>query len=488
MVNLGGKPKRYLAFGGILLSALILLGGTTGCTSGMQDIGPLPAEDFLPDIYFREFYEILGGERVLGRPISPLITKNNVFYQYLESCLLSWDPSAPDTMFFKLIPLGIDLGYQEPPTSPPTAPDLKYINGHIIFPEFVPFYETMVGDRFFGKPISDVRYNPQRKRYEQYFENVGLYRKQGDPPGSVRLLAYGTAYCGQECNSPINDDSAMDILPKQESPFRDSLSRFPHVVTGFPLTAAYLAPNGKLEQIFENVALTADPENFAGATLYPLPGSVGILPGSLEAPNGDPGYFFYAVEGELGYNIPNDFWSYLQSLGGVDISGPPITSMPHEPGQRLRQCFLNLCLVRDLNFPEGQQIRVDPQGYLYKELYWKNNAQGTDTNGAANQQIVLNVWELYPALETGQVQEIVTSVLQGGTPLASVEASLEITLPNGQQQQYLFPPTDAAGESRLQLPLIEARSYTLVPYRVCIQGANVERSCKEDTFIILNQP
>ena len=91
MVNRGGTPKLNPKFGGVFLSALVLLVWISGCTYETPVDGSIPEDEYLLNIYFREIYDKLGGEAILGRPISPLITRGQVLFQYVEGGLLRWD-------------------------------------------------------------------------------------------------------------------------------------------------------------------------------------------------------------------------------------------------------------------------------------------------------------------------------------------------------------------------------------------------------------
>lgn len=486
MVNRGGRPKLNPKSRGVFLSALMLLVWITGCTFETPVDGSIPEGEYLLNIYFREIYDKLGGEAILGRPISPLITRGQVLFQYVEGGLLRWDSADADAMFFQLYPLGIELGYQEPPVPPPSSSALKYLNGHIIPPEFASFYERMKGALFVGMPLTEARYNPTRKRYEQFFENVGLYRLEGDQFNDVKLLNYGSTFCGKDCSNPINKSGEIDIQPKQDSPFRNYMSHLPQSITGFPLTEAYPAPDGKLEQIYENVVVAANPADLSKVSLRQLPQILEPIQVSLEVPNGDPNFHFFPVEGDRGFNIPNDIWVYWQQHGGLEISGPPVTGFVNGLLQRPHQCFLNLCIMRDPNMPEGHQVRMEPLGYLYDSWLGHTANQETENPNLDDQKIIVNTWELYPALETGDIQEIHTSALQGDTPLVGVELVLEFTLPDGNKQQMIFPATDANGQAYLTLQPIDARTYAIVPYQVCLLWVNQEHYCHEDSFIIIN--
>ncbi len=485
MTQWGVLRTRSFFCSTMILLAVILL--TAACSAPGADSEEKAEQQFELDPTFREIYLNLGGEAVLGRPISPLMVQDDVKLQFVENALLRYNSTGPDTQRYQLEPIGVRMGLQDPPVAPPNTPGLKYINQFVIFPDFVGFYESHFGDVFFGKPISTVHYNPLRKRYEQYFENVALYRKVGDPAGKVGLLAYGTAVCGENCIHPKGGDSTLDVAYGLETPFHETLDRLTTVVTGFPLTGAYTSSDGMIEQVFENVVLVTDPADLGKVALRTLSQVLNVQEGNLEDPNGDPAYHFVPVDGEKGYNIRMDFWEFLQAHGGLELSGAPVTGMIPRANQRLRQCFEKLCLVYDENLPEGYRLGVEPIGYTYWELFSRNGIANSESgSGGIPRNLILNTWEKHESLRPGEIQEIFTSVIDGDTPLVGVQPVLDLTLPNGQLLSYIFPRTDANGQSSLPLPQLDGRSYTLVPYQVCLSGENPKPKCKADTFIIVD--
>jgi len=130
---------------------------------------------------FREYYDELGGEEILGPAISPSFSEGNNKYQYVQSALLVFNPNDPSGQRIQLAPLGMEMNVAEPGVQRPDRPNVRYIDGHIIYPEFVVLYEKLGGARHTGRPISEVHYNPDIKRYEQFFENVGMYILESDP-------------------------------------------------------------------------------------------------------------------------------------------------------------------------------------------------------------------------------------------------------------------------------------------------------------------
>jgi hypothetical protein len=216
--------------------------------SSLQDVFPI-------DLIFAEFYANVGGEATLGPPISPLIESGNIKLQYVEAGLMTYDPSAPPSDRFSFAPLGVMMGVAEPPVPNPGTPGIRYSNGHIIYQEFVPFYEELGGARFVGRPLTEARHNPEKRRIEQYFENFGFYRMENEPPGTVHLLAYGVYACDYRCRYRASSNSIPSMHGFLPEPFSSAAARLGLSFTGITLSEPRLAQDDNVEVIFENVVM-----------------------------------------------------------------------------------------------------------------------------------------------------------------------------------------------------------------------------------------
>lgn len=251
-------PKLILTVASLLL--MIVLGA---CTDARQEDAPsvTPQGAFAVDPLFREFYDLVGGEKVMGPAISPLFSYGNRRYQYIQAGCLEYDSGAPTSQRFRLASLGLDMGVQEPENVEPCPPDQLCVNGHIIFPGFVETYRRMGGARFVGKPLTDAHYNTDKLRTEQYFENLGFYWIETDPPDKIYMLAYGAWKCDTHCRYVPSLNSIIDLpslqMPSQSQIFRETVSRLGADFNGFALTDPYQASDGNIEQIYENIVLYA---------------------------------------------------------------------------------------------------------------------------------------------------------------------------------------------------------------------------------------
>ena len=84
----------------------------TGCSDSVEPI----VEPVDPT--FREFYETLGGESVLGPAISIMYEERGKKLQFTSAVLMMYDPMALESERFKLVPLGNAMKIAEPPLSP----------------------------------------------------------------------------------------------------------------------------------------------------------------------------------------------------------------------------------------------------------------------------------------------------------------------------------------------------------------------------------
>src|SRR3990170_2189481 len=178
MILQSPAKKSILA---VLLPLMIVMGGCDRFrtrTADQKEISsPIDSirDTFPVDPMFIEFFYFLGGEELLGPAITPLLESGNLRTQYFESSLLVYDPQSPQGETFRLESLGLMFGVAEPAIPKPNRLDAVYINGHVIYEKFLPLYRKLGGARFVGRPLTEVRYNLENRRIEQYFENLGFY-------------------------------------------------------------------------------------------------------------------------------------------------------------------------------------------------------------------------------------------------------------------------------------------------------------------------
>jgi hypothetical protein len=329
-----------------------------------------------------------------------------------------------------------------------------------------------------------VHIDYDRGRIEQYFENVGMYRLLSDPPNQVHLLAFGEWKCDAFCSYKGLENARVAPQPVFPEPLISSLARLGAGFTGRPLSEPYIADDGKLEQIYENVVVSADPSNLRMIALRPIPPEVGFPPTPNVPKQEDDRMVFYPIEAGLGHHVPKVFEAYITQHGGLELSGMPTTEL-FQLGNYYRQCFTNYCLDYDLNASEALRIRPAPLGAQYLKLH----SPSPDTAApvaTAPAGYHLNVWEQHPLAPSGTEQTIHIEITQAESqsPAANVEASLTLYMPDGSQASYHFQPTDASGQAAVPLPPIVAPNGTLVPYQVCLNTTTAAPLCVKDSYVI----
>lgn len=455
------------------LIAFLLLAGLMLATAACQGESAAPNRVDI-DPLFRDFYSLRGGEALLGRALGPAYPSEGRTLQNTANAILAFDPSLPSGEKFSFAAVGGALVTADPPLPLPDNSDLS--NGHLIYEEFATRFKELGEVRFVGYPLTEVRVNNEQNRIEQYFERLGLYIDQADPQRTVRLLPYGLMACHQQPNSPgcsASDDSGEALVQNlPPEPFLPLLDRLGTAFTGKPLSPVYLAADGNLEQVYENVVLAAPPDNLRALFLRPLPQMVGIAPQPLTAPRSANGLTFIPVENNLGYNVATEFVQYSARHGATEMSGAPTTELFEINGLR-RQCFTNYCLDFDANAPSGAQIRPAPLGYDY----WR--ARNSLAPG-----LELQIWENFPYLGAGETQ-IIGLLAYNQTPqqpLKDLQPSLTITLPDGSQQNATFPPTSASGTSYLQWQ--NTHQSGTYKYEICLNWPGAETVCHAESWLV----
>ncbi len=487
----------------ILLHSLFLLFFSTllvACGLAPSRLAPTPTttDGYAINPLFREFYSYLGGEAVLGRAIQPADCTASACTQLLEKAKLVYDRNASVSRYFTLAPVGIEMGIVEAAVPEPNQVGARWVDGHVVAPEFVPLYERIGG--FAGKPLTEARFDSYSRRYIQYFENIGMYRQEGR--NEVHLLDYGVWACNCDeklvwllgrTEQPLN--STVDIYSKIDPAFEPFVKQLGIEFTGFAISEAYLNQEGRWEQIFQNMVLVANtPDNAASAHPRAMVREINLTPDLPMTASGKEDMHFEAVSGAhgaangaalVGYDVPDFFWEYMTNHGGLEMSGAPITRLAPLNGQVLHQCFENLCLMFDLNASPTRQVYPEPLGQSYKTLNY-NKSRARQTVGGGGVKLV--IWQRYPVLAFDQVQEIGVSVVEDEKPLAGVVPSLSLTKPGNVTQELAFPATDANGRSILRLGPFEASNGDRMSYSVCLPLANGKQHCTGDSFVMWNNP
>lgn len=482
------KMDRGMIFPTALMVLMMIV--LSACVSQPVTVTVQQPGTFSVDPLLREFYASLGGEDLLGPAITALFSLDNLQCQYTQNVLMCFDPLAQGIQRFSLYPLGrtFDLGEPASPVSMTGEED-----DYPIYEEFTTLYQRLYGAQYVGRSLTPPRFNPNKNRIEQYFENVGFYRNLDDPQGEVYLLSYGVYACSADCRfSPPSSAIVIRNVVEMEQPFLPRLVRLGGVkVFGLPLTHPYLAADGFREQVYENVVLYAPPDNPNAVRLRPVARLSGM-------PVGQPmprryseadGVVFYPLEGENGFHVPLVFDRFIASHGGIEISGIPL-SEPYEIGEHLyRQCFENYCLDYDNRPGVTERVGMAALGREYLRISGLQAPQAASFEMTA-ETVQMVVSAANPRLTAEETQQFEVLLLRAHDqqPLSSVEATLTLTLPDGRQALYYLPPTDTQGRSLLRIaPLQPALpNGSVVAYRVCLNIPAEQPICKADSYLIWN--
>ncbi len=483
------KPLRTSFLPVSLVVAALLL---TACGGGSAASTPEPGT-YSIDPVFREFYASLGGQDVLGPAITALFNHRTQQCQYTVNALLCFDPLQQGIDRYSLYPLGESLGIRDEPGV--AAGGELVVDGFQIYEEFEKLYHKLHGPLYTGKPLSQPRFNSNKNRIEQYFESVGFYRDLDDPAGEAHLLAYGVYACDSDCRyQPPQSGIVVTGVENVEQPFLTQVARLGGLnAFGLALTNPYLAADGKLEQVYENVILAAPPEDLNSVSLRSLPVMLGMptSPPGVQVYGEGQGVVFYAVEGELGYHVPLAFDHFIAQHGGREISGNPLAEVTQLDGDIFQQCFEHYCLLYDNNADESFKVRMAPLGLETLSGAQAAPAQEVvETFAIGPESVHLLVVTASPRAAADEPQTFKLTLLRASDqqPVANVESTLSLTLPNGRVEQFQMPPSDADGQASLTVPPLKPspQNASVIAYEICLNAPSSQPICASDSYLIWN--
>ena len=479
------KQALFVAALSVLLASCNLP-SDRAAQGGSSSPSNTPPGAYPVDPIFEEFYTYLGGFETLGPAISPLQHSAGQIQQYVQSGLMVYDPQATPSERYRLAPLASGFEVSEPPLPEPRDPGQRIVSGHTIYPDFLPLYEALGGARYVGRPLTEARHNPEKRRIEQYFENLGFYLLDDDLNGKAHLLAYGVLACDYDCRYRPRLEAIPENAPPLPEPFASKVSMLGLPFVGLTLSEPYKAPDGKLEVIFENVVLAADYEGASHAFARPIVEMVGIPAQPMGECHAGGLMVCFPADGKQGHPVPVYFRDYILQHGGWDLFGMPATEVFPAEDNVFRQCFTNLCLDFDLSGSDQDKLRPVALGKLYKEQVYESFRR--DEFEESYKDLRIHITEKQAMVASGQPQEIDVLVTEQDVPLANREPLLTLTLPDGNTENFHFPPSDSRGMTSLTLPPIEAPNGTLIPYEVCLTGVYGKTFCIGEHYLIWNLP
>lgn len=438
------------------------------------------------------FYNRLGGEVVLGPAISKLDDDPIGQCQFTVNARLCVNPMVAGDESFSLYPLGNELNISEVSTLPVSA-DGSSPAGFSVYEEFIPIFDRFAQSTYSGNPISPVHINYAQQRVEQFFEKVGFYRNFSDPIGTVRLLAYGAAACTKGCNyhpaaeaQLTNPSQSLDDLNLMEKlGILTDKTAF-----GKALNKPHTAADGSLEQVFTGVVLVQD-----------VTGVVRLRPLAtiLAMPNKAPGeklydyasgVVFYATSDTLGYHVPIQFDTFINTHGGTSISGDPIDEIYEYDYGHYRQCFTNYCLDYDPSKREDKQVSITPLGKQYLAMDQTVVPQPA-TPQPEPPAVLLQVSETLLKVSTSEAQTIHVTALNAAdqTPVAGIETEITLLLPKEKTWSAKLAPTAVDGTAVITLPILKnIQNGSILAYKVCTTSVTPSQACAEGSYLMWTTP
>jgi hypothetical protein len=467
------------------LYLLIIIGlSSCGISSTNASRGTYPV-----DATFADFYRQFGGESILGPAISPSFDKEGKTYQYIVTGLMAYDPNQVPLKRFYFSPIASVEWHISGLIEPrPQDAEVPYVNGHQIWDEILSFYQQY-GPDILGLPVTGVKVNDAKQRYEQYFEGVGFYRNYTDPAGQVHLMPYGSWMCGVTCQYSQPDTNPPSAsYPRDysatEQLFLQASERLGYGFSGAPIATPGIGSDGNYEMAFENVIMYLDPTNTNQIKLRPLPSWLGIQVDKPLPVVQQEGFTFFEVGEGSGFNIPDLVNHYIEKHGGYEVSGNPISNWQNLNDGGYSQCFTNLCLEYHPTAPLSLQVRPHALGTEFLSLGSKASPSGT----AFPEALQINAWEDQPLIPSGQSQVIHIEARQNNTPMRGIQFSLVVRQPDGITKTYNLEPTDTDGVTHAELDPINGPNGAIVQYEVCVIGTISPGVCFSRSYTIWDQP
>jgi hypothetical protein len=485
-----GKLRRAI-FAGIFTAVLLM---SAACTEGLalKSSSIQPSHSLPVDTTFKEFYQTLGGNDMLGPAISALEIRENMQCQFAERALMCFNPTASGVGRFRLYALGLQLNLQEDVKMVSAAGNerSRVVDGIVIYEKFLPLYDRLYGARYVGRPLTELRVNQELHRAEQFFENVGFYQDLSDPNGPVFLIPYGAYLCGGQCSYRLNEYWSIVKSNLTEQPFAASIARLGGPgAFGSLLLKPRVASDGMLEQVYANVAFYGPQEDSSQVRLRPLPLILGYEVQSLVEMKIHDQLVFYEVKDGLGHNVPRPFDEFVASHGGRDLAGQPISEVILLPGQNIyRQCFENYCLDFDPTASDAMKVRMAALGQEYITRF-PPTEDIQIRNVFSPDNISLLVAADKPNINDNETQYIRIMIRQkdSGQPIERVEATLVLRYQNSPAIRFFLPPSDENGMSVVEIPPQSGLANgTHISYQVCLNLPSEQPICTLDSYLIWN--
>ena len=333
--------------------------------------------------------------------------------------------------------------------------------------------------------MTQVRYNRDLRRFEQFFENVGFYRNLSDAPGQVHLISYGAFLCGQGCANRLDEYWQIQRSGQITQAFDLALHRMNRDDLGRALSQPRISSDDMVEQVYENALLYAPQDDLEHIHLRPLVLWLGFVP--IQPPvekNPHEQLIFYETENGLGHNVPLFFDAFIAAHGGREQAGKPITELfPVDDGHIYRQCFENYCLDYRPDVEENLRVRMVDLGRQYVMSVEPGLMA---LKRFTSDTIEIRLEEANPQVGRGESQKLTLQVLNraNGQPMALVVGKLTLSLPERLPRNLNFPPTERDGKAAMDLaPFDGLANMSAIEYQVCLDLPDDPKVCAVDSFI-----
>ena len=497
LLNVEMKQSQKILI--IFITAFVLTGaGVLFACNFPQPIQPDEVSVFetsLIDTRFLAFYYTLGAEEVLGPPISPLLDEADQYCQYTMNAKMCVIKGQVEVEAFSLAPVVVEGELMPSASHQQTIQETgTEINGYVIHPEFTPLFDRLYDTRFAGQPLGNAWINYDRNRVEQYFENVVIAQDLDDPGSMPYLLPVAHAVCTTGCELPITTQLFIPQPQENTSPFSTFLTKINGVDFGDPLTYPFINEAGYQIQIFEHVAIAAQPNDLSSAWLLPLSYKLGMLETepSDQVFGTDRDVYFYPV-GDKGYHVPILFDGFIMNHAGRSIAGNPIAETAYYDTEEtiIRQCFENYCLDLVQDTQTGAAMaELAPLGAWYVSKLLEENVITEDIllgEWVTPDDIQFEIGEQYPVIghETSQVVFLSILSTKTGNPLSGVQSRVTLLTPDNQRQELGLMKTNGQGLSWVNVPAhTDLENGTVMRYEVCLELVNGEEVCEVNAYLV----
>lgn len=482
-------PKNRKSVGVIVF--LLVLITLTSCAS-KQNTPP----NYHVDPRFREVYNQLYWNEtpLLGKPISNLILMqgSSMEKQYFENGVLIYNPELSPRFYLEKLsldppPACLDASIEHLPES-----EISPINGFNISKNFSAIYNKF-GERWLGKPITNTCWSEKKGRLEQHFENFGFYQFLNDNPEEIHFIAYGEQKCANaNCQGSLSNTTHKQNTPTPNVSNATTLqerieSRLDASFLGKLLAETYTASDGKEEIIYENIVIVDNPNNSGGISLRSIRESLNITADPLETQKTE--MRFRVIENEKGYNVPLYFDNFIQRHSGYELSGEPFTRLQDKGNGIKQQCFEGYCLEYNPNTTPN--VHLVPLGIEYHARVYNPTSTPTLTPTSTPKEsanLELAIWEYQSQIPSTQAQQFAACVSGNPNSAQDFTVALTIFLPSGREKKYHFPKSDKNGCAFIAGEPIEAQNGTTIEYQVCVMVSEMPPLCKNDSFLIWENP